>query len=55
MKESTKKNGDYKCELITFDEFIDCLTENRGEELKKRIRTIELNSSLKKNEKLIRR
>ncbi|HIG92912.1 TPA: hypothetical protein HA234_01795 [Candidatus Woesearchaeota archaeon] len=37
-----------KSDSITFDEFIDLITENRGEEIKKQIKEIELNSKKKK-------
>ncbi len=43
------KDKKYRCESITFEEFIDCITDNRGDELKRQIRDIELNSQRKNN------
>ncbi len=37
-----------KTVTITFDEFIDEITEGRGEEIKKQIREIELNEKKRK-------
>lgn len=39
-----KKRDTLKSESITFDEFIDVITENRGDEIKKQIRLIEKKS-----------
>lgn len=36
-----KKQEALKCESISFDEFIDIITENRGEEIKRQIKLIE--------------
>ena len=40
-----------KCDVITFDEFIDIITDNRGEEITKQIREIELKKKRTKNRK----
>lgn len=36
-----KKQETLKCERISFDEFIDIITENKGEEIKKQLREME--------------
>lgn len=50
MKKQMRKDKKYRCELITFDEFIDCITDNKGEEIKRKINSIELNSQRKNNQ-----
>ncbi|MBI2151893.1 hypothetical protein HYU21_04165 [Candidatus Woesearchaeota archaeon] len=47
-----KKQEAQKSDTITFDEFIDLITENRGEEIKRQIREIEFKSKQKKNRKI---
>ena len=42
-----KKIKSYKCEQITVDEFIDLITENSGDKIKRELRVIELNSKTK--------
>ncbi len=39
-----KKQEALKCDSISFDEFIDIITDNRGEEIKKQIKLIEQKS-----------
>lgn len=36
-----KKKQKLRTEAITFDEFIDCITNNQGEEIKREMRRIE--------------
>ncbi len=47
-----KKQEALRCESISFDEFIDIITENRGEEIKRKIREIEINSKPRNNKKV---
>ena len=42
-----KKIKSGRSETITFNEFIDLITENRGDEIKRELMMIELNSKTK--------
>ncbi len=44
-----KKQEALKCEIITFDEFIDCITDGKGEEIKKQIKKIEREEKMRGN------
>ncbi|HLC91240.1 MAG TPA: hypothetical protein VJI15_05745 [Candidatus Nanoarchaeia archaeon] len=44
-----KKQKGLKYDSITFDEFIDIITDNRGEEIKRKMKEIALNTSHRKN------
>ncbi|MBS3123238.1 hypothetical protein J4437_01245 [Candidatus Woesearchaeota archaeon] len=48
-----RKQEALKSDTITFDEFIDLITNNRGEDIKKQIRVIEFKSKQKKNIKIV--